>query len=68
VLAAATPTAADAGIVRGIAPQRRHYVVSIVSSLGKRHAPTVPRAIARRMPALGAAIDAARVPWPQGRA
>jgi hypothetical protein len=68
VLAAATPTAADAGIVRGIAPQRRHYVVSIVSSLGKRHAPTAPRATARRMSALGEAIDAALVPWPEGLA
>ena len=52
----------DAGIVRGIAPSRRHYLIALTSNLGSRYAPAdVPGDICSttwRVPALGAAIDA----------
>jgi len=50
--------ASDAGIVRGIAPRRRHYLVAMLSNLGSRYG-----ALEARLPALGAAIDAALAPW-----
>ncbi|MEJ5999890.1 serine hydrolase [Paucibacter soli] len=50
--------ASDAGIVRGIAPQRRHYLIAMLSNLGSRYG--VPEA---RLAALGAAIDAGLKPW-----
>jgi hypothetical protein len=50
---------ADAGIVRGIAPARRHYLIALTSSLGSRYAPSAACATDWRLPALGAAIDAA---------
>lgn len=51
--------AADAGIVRGLAPARPrcHYLVALLSSLGSRYAPGAPCATTWRLPALGAAID-----------
>ena len=55
--------ASDAGIVRGIAPRTRHYIVALTTNLGQRYAPGEPCATAWRLPALGAAIDAAISPW-----
>ena len=55
--------ASDAGIVRGIAPRQRHYIVALITNLGTRYAPCEPCATAWRVPALGAAIDAAIAPW-----
>ena len=55
--------ASDAGIVQGLAPRRRHYIVALISNLGTRYAPVVPCATTWRLPALGAAIDAAIAPW-----
>jgi hypothetical protein len=55
--------ASDAGIVCGIAPHRRHYIVALITSLGTRYAPGEPCASTWRLPALGAAIDAAIAPW-----
>ena len=52
--------AADAGIVRGIAPRRRHYIVALTSHLGTRYAYW-------RLPALGAAIDATMAAWLEHR-
>jgi hypothetical protein len=53
----------DAGIVTGIAPARRHYIVALIASLGKRYAPGEPCATTWRIPALGRAIDATLAPW-----
>lgn len=50
--------ASDAGIVTGIAPQRRHYLIALLSNLGSRYAPHPDCATTWRLPALGAAIDA----------
>ena len=47
---------ADAGIVRGIAPAKRHYLVALTSNLGRRYAPPGCRA-PWSLPALGAAVD-----------
>jgi Beta-lactamase enzyme family len=47
--------ASDAGIVRG---ERCHYIVALLSSLGRRYAPVTPCATTWRIPALGRAIDA----------
>ena len=55
--------ASDAGIVRGIAPHRRHYIVALITNLGTRYAPGEPCATPWRIPALGAAIDTAVAPW-----
>ena len=56
--------AADAGIVRGIAPSARHYIVAMTSNLGTRYAPPgTPCATTWRLPALGAAIDASMAQW-----
>ena len=60
--------ASDAGIVRGIAPRRRHYIAAVTSNLGTRYAACVPCATTWRMPALGAAVDAAVAPWLEARA
>lgn len=48
----------DAGIVRGIAPARRHYLIAMTSNLGSRYAPDPVCATDWRVPQLGAAIDA----------
>jgi hypothetical protein len=48
----------DAGIVRGIAPAKRHYLIALLSNLGSRYAPQEPCATTWRLPALGAAVDA----------
>ena len=55
--------ASDAGIVRGIAPRQRHYIVALITNLGTRYAPGEPCATTWRLPGLGAAIDAALAPW-----
>ena len=60
--------ASDAGIVRSIAPQQRHYIVALITNLGTRYAPGEPCATTWRLPALGAAIDAAIAPWLEGHA
>ncbi len=52
---------ADAGIVRGIAPARRHYLVALLCNLGTRYAPDDACATTWRIPALGKAIDDALV-------
>jgi len=48
----------DAGIVNGLAPRRRHYIVALISNLGARYAPREPCATTWKLPALGAAVDA----------
>jgi beta-lactamase class A len=55
--------ASDAGIVNGLAPARRHYIVALITSLGERHAPHPACATTWRVPALGRAIDEALAPW-----
>jgi Beta-lactamase enzyme family len=47
--------ASDAGVVRG---KRCHYIVALLTSLGRRYAPGTPCATTWRIPALGRAIDA----------
>lgn len=49
----------DAGIVRARPPARRHYVVALLSNLGSRYAPHEKASVTWRIPALGAAVDAA---------
>jgi hypothetical protein len=49
--------ASDAGIVRGIAPWRRHYLVALQTNLGKRYAPQPACAGPWSLPALGALVD-----------
>jgi hypothetical protein len=54
---------ADAGIVQGIAPARRHYLIALTSNLGSRYADD-PRAVSPwRLPALGAMIDTKLKDW-----
>lgn len=58
--------ASDAGIVRGLegsTSARRHYIVALLSNLGSRYAPGPPCAVSWKLPALGAAIDAAMARW-----
>jgi len=55
--------ASDAGIVRGILPRRRHYLIALLTSLGSRYAPDPPCPTTWRIPALGAAIDARMAAW-----
>ncbi|HEY4080860.1 MAG TPA: hypothetical protein VGM81_09195 [Burkholderiaceae bacterium] len=50
--------AADAGIVRTIAPGGRHYLIAMTSSLGTRYAPDPRCSTTWKLPALGASIDA----------
>lgn len=47
----------NAGIVRGLPPRQRHYIVALLSNLGSRYAPSEDCATTWRLPALGAAID-----------
>ena len=47
----------DAGIVRGVSPAQRHYMIAMISNLGSRFAPEPTCATDWRVPALGAAID-----------
>lgn len=54
---------ADAGIVRGIAPARRHYLIALTSNLGSRYAAGPGCATTWRLPALGARIDAGLRAW-----
>ena len=46
--------ASDAGIVRG--PDGTHYIVAVLTSLGRRYAPHARCATTWRLPALGAAV------------
>ncbi|MBL8359472.1 MAG: serine hydrolase [Rubrivivax sp.] len=55
--------ASDAGIARARPPGRRHYIVAVLSNLGSRYRPHERCATTWRLPALGAAIDAALAPW-----
>jgi hypothetical protein len=51
--------ASDAGIVRALAPGRRHYIVAMLSNLGSRYRP--PGAefdVSPRLSGLGQAVDA----------
>lgn len=54
---------ANAGIVRGLGPARRHYLIALTSNLGSRYAPDPRCATTWRLPALGAAIDASLHAW-----
>lgn len=47
----------DAGIVTGLTPRGRHYIIALLSNLGTRYAPTEGAATTWRVPQLGAAID-----------
>jgi hypothetical protein len=47
----------DAGIVRARPPARRHYIVAVTSSLGRRYAPHPDAAVPWCLPQLGAAVD-----------
>jgi len=47
----------DAGIVTGLTPQRRHYIIAFLSNLGTRYAPTETTATTWKVPQLGASID-----------
>jgi hypothetical protein len=60
--------ASDGGIVQGMAAQRRHYIVAILSNLGSRYAPHEVCATTWRLPALGAAVDAYLKPWLEAQA
>lgn len=53
----------DAGIVRGIGKSRRHYLIALTSSLGRRYSPGEPCATTWRLPAVGAAVDARLREW-----
>ena len=55
--------ASDAGIVQAVPPQQRHYLVAVLSNLGRRYAPHPRCATTWRLPALGAAIDRVMAPW-----
>lgn len=55
--------ASDAGIVRALAPGRRHYIVALLSNLGTRYSDGPVHATTRRIAALGAAIDGAIADW-----
>jgi hypothetical protein len=59
--------ASDAGIVHGQGPERRHYLVALLTTLGRRYAPHPECATTWRLPALGAAIDALLAPWLEDR-
>jgi hypothetical protein len=50
--------ASDGGIVRGLAPRRRHYLIAVLTNLGLRYAPHPACATTWRLPALGRAVDA----------
>jgi hypothetical protein len=49
--------AADAGIVQALAPARRHYLVALLSNLGRRYAWHPLAAGPRQLAELGATID-----------
>jgi len=55
--------ASDAGIVRGRSERRRHYIVALITSLGRRYAPRPPCASSWCLPMLGARIDALMADW-----
>ena len=55
--------ASDAGIVQALPPQQRHYLVAVLTNLGRRYAPHERCATTWRLPALGAALDALLAPW-----
>ena len=54
--------ASDAGILLARPPLRRHYIVAVLTNLGRRYAPDPRCATTWRLPALGAAIDRALAP------
>jgi len=54
---------ADAGIVMGLAPAQRRYLIAMTSNLGSRYAPEARLATTWRLPALGAAVDAVMRGW-----
>ncbi len=59
--------ASDAGIVRARAPQRRHYLVALLSNLGSRYGP--PEAefeVSPKLSGLGLAVDAIMRRWLEG--
>ena len=56
--------ASDGGIVLGRpGSAQRHYLVTIITNLGRRYAPTAQAFTTWRLPALGAAIDTAMSDW-----
>jgi Beta-lactamase enzyme family len=55
---------ADAGVVQARAPQRRHYLIALLSNLGSRYAPGEPEGTTpARLRALGAAVDGVMRTW-----
>ena len=54
---------ADAGIVCGVAPAKRHYLIALTSNLGSRYSPHPTAATTWKLPALGASIDAGLRAW-----
>jgi len=58
----------DAGIVRGTAPDGRHYLIALLSNLGSRYAPGEPDGSTNLgLRQLGAAVDAQMRRWLEGR-
>ncbi|NBU87853.1 MAG: hypothetical protein EBS16_01360 [Betaproteobacteria bacterium] len=55
--------ASDAGIVQGVPPHQRHYLVALLTNLGTRYASDPSCATTWRLPMLGAAIDTALATW-----
>lgn len=55
--------ASDAGWLRGVAPFKRHYLIAVTTTLGRRFAAHPAAATTWRLPALGAAVDALLKPW-----
>jgi hypothetical protein len=54
----------DAGIVRGRAPNGRHYLVALLSNLGSRYAPGAAEGTTNeRLGRLGAAVDVSMTRW-----
>ena len=53
----------DAGIVHGMAPSRRHYLIAMTSNLGTRYAPDPHCATTWRITAVAGAIDARLRAW-----
>ena len=54
----------DAGIVRGLPPARRHYIVAMLSNLGSRYGPAEAEFdVTPRLSGLGLAVDAIMRGW-----
>ncbi len=57
----------DAGIVRGRAPNGRHYLIALLSNLGSRYAPgAADGQTNERLRRIGAAVDGVMARWLEG--